>query len=319
MKVLIETPTWIGDCVMITPSIRNLIDCYKNIDITIIGPESTIQLLKRHPNVHSVYPIEKNTLKTIRFILSLDKDFDMFISYRSSLRTSIFKSFIKAPKKYQFNKNLFRSGHQVEKYSDFINSITGIKKIPRELELFNSQESLKVKPFKGQIMIGINPGAAFGSAKRWTKEGFINSSIRLSKFGQIVIFGGRNEIDLCNLIENALMESNVDNYRNLGGKTDIESLIAEISKLNLFITGDSGPMHIAAAFQIPTISIFGPTISQETSQWKNKFTKIIYKNLECQPCMKRSCPLKHHNCMELIKSDEVFEESLKLLGKININ
>jgi len=319
MKVLIETPTWIGDCVMITPSIRNLIDCYKNIDITIIGPELTIQLLKHHPNVNSVYPIEKNTLKIITFISSLKKDFDIFISYRSSLRTSIFKSFIKASKKYQFNKNLFRSGHQVEKYSDFINSITGIEKIPKKLELFNSQESLKVKSIKGQIMIGINPGAAFGSAKRWTKEGFIEISIRLSRYGQIIIFGGRSEIDLCNLIENALKDNNVDNYRNLGGKTDIDSLMIEISNLNLFITGDSGPMHIAAAFQIPTISIFGPTISQETSQWKNKFTKIINKNLECQPCMKRSCPLKHHNCMELIKSDEVFGESLKLLGKINVN
>ena len=319
MKVLIETPTWIGDCVMITPSFRNLIDCYKNIDITVIGPESTIQLLKHHPNVNSVYPIEKNTLKTIGFISSLKKNFDIFISFRSSLRTSIFKSFIKASKKYQFNKNLFRSGHQVEKYSDFINSITGIEKIPKKLELFNSQESLKVKHTKGQIMIGINPGAAFGSAKRWTREGFIETSIRLSRFGQIVIFGGRSEIDLCNLIENALKDNNVDNFRNLGGKTDIDSLMIEISNLNLFITGDSGPMHIAAAFQIPTISIFGPTISQETSQWKNKFTRIINKNLECQPCMKRSCPLKHHNCMELIKSDEVFEESLKLLGKINVN
>jgi len=319
MKVLIETPTWIGDCVMITPSIRNLIDCYKNTDITIIGPESTIQLFKYHPNVNSVYPIEKNTLKTIRFISSLKKDFDIFISYRSSLRTSIFKYFIKASKKYQFNKNLFRSGHQVEKYSDFINSITGIKKNPKKLELFKSQGSLEVKPINGQIKIGINPGAAFGSAKRWTKKGFFEISIRLSRYGQIIIFGGRSEIDICNLIENALKENNVDNYRNLGGKTDIDSLITEISNLNLFITGDSGPMHIAAAFQIPTISIFGPTISQETSQWKNEFTKIINKNLECQPCMKRSCPLKHHNCMELIKSDEVFEESLKLLGKVNIN
>ena len=73
----------------------------------------------------------------------------------------------------------------------------------------------------------------------------------------------------------------------------------------MFITGDSGPMHIAASFQIPTVSIFGPTRVEETSQWKNVQSVVVKKNLDCQPCMKRTCPLKHHNCMKLIKSDDV--------------
>ena len=77
--------------------------------------------------------------------------------------------------------------------------------------------------------------------------------------------------------------------------------------VNLFITGDSGPMHLSAAFKIPTISIFGPTNHHETSQWMNKKNIIVKKNLECQPCMKRTCPLKHHKCMRLIESSEVLE------------
>jgi len=78
-------------------------------------------------------------------------------------------------------------------------------------------------------------------------------------------------------------------------------------------------MHIAAAFKVPTVSIFGPTKHIETSQWKNEKSIIIKENLDCQPCMKRECPLKHHNCMELIKSEKVIKESLNLLGKIEIN
>ena len=85
----------------------------------------------------------------------------------------------------------------------------------------------------------------------------------------------------------------------------ISELVDFISKLDLFITGDSGPMHIAASFQIPTVSIFGSTKDQETSQWQNQNSKIAKKNLPCQPCMKRKCPLLHHNCMKMIESKDI--------------
>lgn len=64
-------------------------------------------------------------------------------------------------------------------------------------------------------------------------------------------------------------------------------------------------MHIAAAFDIPTVCIFGPTKLDETSQWLNNSSKVVSKNLECQPCMKRICPLNHHNCMVKIGTSEV--------------
>jgi heptosyltransferase-2 len=66
-------------------------------------------------------------------------------------------------------------------------------------------------------------------------------------------------------------------------------------------------MHVAAAFQVPTVAIFGPTKDDETSQWMNDKSVIVKKNLDCQPCMKRTCPLKHHNCMKLITSAKVID------------
>ena len=78
-----------------------------------------------------------------------------------------------------------------------------------------------------------------------------------------------------------------------------------MSQLSLLITGDSGPMHIAAGFQVPTIAIFGPTDDKETSQWMNNKSVIVKKNLSCQPCMKRTCPLIHHHCMELIEVKDI--------------
>ena len=96
------------------------------------------------------------------------------------------------------------------------------------------------------------------------------------------------------------------------GKTTISELTNYISNLDIFITGDSGPMHIAASLNIPTIALFGPTDPIETAQWKNPYSVIIKKDLECQPCMKRTCPLKHHNCMKLIEAREVIDSIAKV-------
>jgi heptosyltransferase-2 len=156
-------------------------------------------------------------------------------------------------------------------------------------------------------LLGINPGASYGSAKRWYPKEFAKVASELSNQYDIVIFGGPGEKDIALDIEKGLIEDGVSNYQNLAGITGITELINKISELNLFITGDSGPMHVAAAFQIPTVAIFGPTKDNETSQWMNDKSIIVKKNLDCQPCMKRTCPLGHHDCMNLIKAVDVLK------------
>ena len=154
-------------------------------------------------------------------------------------------------------------------------------------------------------LLGINPGASYGSAKRWYPKEFADVAINLSSQYDIIIFGGPDEKDIAKDIEKYLIEKGVDNYKNLAAKININELITQISNLDLFVTGDSGPMHLAAAFQVPTVAIFGPTNEKETSQWMNETSIIVKKNLDCQPCMKRTCPLHHHNCMALIKAKDV--------------
>ena len=139
------------------------------------------------------------------------------------------------------------------------------------------------------------------------------NKIELSDEFDIVVFGGKNEQNFAKEIEDYLTKSNIRNYLNLAGKTSISELTNYISKLDIFITGDSGPMHIAASLKIPTLALFGPTNPLETSQWKNPNSLIIKKNLDCQPCMKRTCPLKHHNCMKFIEAKEVINSISKVM------
>ena len=301
MKVLIELPTWLGDCVMATPAIENIVNFYNDVQITFIGSFVSIEAMKNHPKVVKTVVLNKKYGVLYKTVKDLDS-FDAFFSFRSSFRTKFLKFLLSSQNKYQFDKNKYINCHQVKKYNDFVNNSLNINTKPGKLKLYIQNQSLNVSQ---KPILGINPGASYGSAKRWYPQEFAKVASELSNQYDIVIFGGPSEIDIASDIEKALIEKSIDNYQNIAGNTTISELIERIANLSLFITGDSGPMHVAAAFNIPTVAIFGPTKDDETSQWMNEKSIIVKKNLDCQPCMKRTCPLQHHNCMNLIKAVDV--------------
>jgi len=306
MKLLIELPSWLGDTVMATPAIENLANFQNDVEITLIGSFVSIEALKNHPKVAKSVVLGKKYTSLVKLSKELGS-FDAFFTFRSSFRSIILKLLISAKKKHQFHKNKYQNRHQVNKYNDFINDSLNSNFPAGKLTLST------INPKTSTInIVGINPGASYGSAKRWYPEEFARVAIELSSKYSIIIFGGPEEVDIANDIEKTLIEKGVANYQNLAGKTSIGQLIDQISGLDLFITGDSGPMHVAAVFQVPTVAIYGPTRDDETSQWLNEKNNIVKKNLDCQPCMKRNCPLGHHNCMKLIKAVDVLG-AIKLL------
>ena len=315
MRVLIELPTWLGDAVMATPAIENLINFHKDSEVILIGSPISIEIFKNHPNISELHILNKNYFSLFNDARKFGK-FDIYLSFRSSIRSTLLKFFISSRYKYQYRRSVLQNCHQVEKYNHFINnsldedySVGQLIIHPKKLSKESSELIKKHKP-----LLGINPGASYGNAKRWYPKEFAKVAIKLSKQFDIILFGGDSEKDISMDIEKLLIEKGVTNFKNISGKTSISELIQYISNLDLFITGDSGPMHIAASFQVPSITIFGPTKDNETSQWMATRSIIVKKNLECQPCMKRVCPLKHHNCMKLIKANDVIEaiNSLKL-------
>ena len=299
MKILIELPTWLGDAVMVTPAIENIVNFYKDVDIIFIGSFVSIEVLKNHPKAIKTLVLDKKYTSLYKISRDLG-NFDAFYSFRSSVRSNFFKLLISAKKKHQFDKNKYQNYHQVEKYNDFINDSLLIDSTAGKLQIYGYNIAKSKKK-----ILGINPGASYGTAKCWYPQEFAKVARKLSSEYDIIIFGGPGETDIASDIEQVLIDCSVKNYKSLAGNTTITELINQISNLDLFITGDSGPMHIAAAFQVPTVAIFGPTKDAETSQWMNDKSTIVKKNLDCQPCMKRKCPLKHNNCMKLIKAGEV--------------
>ena len=300
-RVLIELPTWLGDCVMATPAIENIVNFDNDAQITFIGSFVAIESMKNHPKMVKTVVLDKKYGVLFKTAKDFGK-FDVFFSFRSSLRSKFLKFLISSDKKFQYDKNKYLNHHQVEKYNNFVNDSLSINLTAKKLQIYGYSTSKNKKK-----ILGINPGASYGSAKRWYPEEFAKVAGELSSQYDIVIFGGPGEKDIAMDIEKSLLEKGIDNYQNLAANTTIPELIDHISKLDLFITGDSGPMHVAAAFQVPTVAIFGPTKDDETSQWMNDKSIIVKKNLGCQPCMKRTCPLQHHECMKLITAVEVLD------------
>lgn len=310
--IFIELPTWLGDAVMTTPAIENIVNYYKNSELIIFGSFVSTKLFLNHPKVKRII-IDESKKSGFRYknLYSYGKNIgkvDIAFSFRKNFTTKFLFFFIDSDFKYIYKRyDSTKTKHQVIRYNEFIDNSLDIKTTPSDLKIYLPQHNKK--NIKSKPLLGINAGATYGSAKRWYPKEFANIAISLSDKYNIIIFGGKAEVDICNEIENELKNSNIRNYTNLAGKTSVEELIKNISNLDLFITNDSGPMHIAAAFKIKTVSIFGPTRYKETNQWNNPNEILIRKDLECSPCMKRVCPLKvdNHKCMKLITSKNVLE------------
>jgi len=309
VRILIELPTWLGDAVMTTPAIENIANFQNEIEITLIGSFISIEALKNHPKVVKTIVLDKKYTSLVKILRELGS-FDIFLSFRNSFRAKFLKLLISANSKHQFSKTKYQNRHQVEKYNDFINESLNTNFPAGKLLLHTINSTISTD----KLLLGINPGASYGSAKRWYPQEFSQVAAKLSSEFDIVIFGSLDEIDIAKDIEKLLIEKGVTNYKNFAGKTTISELINQISSLDLFITGDSGPMHVAAAFEVTTVAIFGPTRDDETSQWMNEKSIIVKKNLDCQPCMQQTCPLQHHNCMKLIKASDVFDLAKPLIN-----
>ena len=101
----------------------------------------------------------------------------------------------------------------------------------------------------------------------------------------------------------------------VGHDGDVLQLAAAISHCSVVVTNDSGPLHLATALAVPSVSIFGPTDPARTVI--PGASRVLQKPFACQPCYKRDCPLKHHRCMSEIAVEDVFNAAIGLFNEID--
>lgn len=163
--------------------------------------------------------------------------------------------------------------------------------------------------FEGPYVLA-SPGAAFGAAKLWPPERFAAAldEVAGSRGWEAVVVGGPGEEALT---EAVIAAANLPVHRLQADLAELRSLVAEAE---LLLVGDSGPRWIAAAFDVPCVSVLGPTSPEQTATSLEHARIVRLEGLECAPCLERRCPLGHHRCMKELAVEPVVAAASELLG-----
>ncbi len=340
MKIIIILPNWIGDVIMSLPFLEKSREVFKDAKIKILIKKDIYPLIEENCKTLNISPIfytKKNFISSLQLIKKLKKEnFDIGFILPRSYRMFLITLFSKVKKIYGYAdtiksffyfKSLKRdkkslSQHRVYYYLDILSLYKNFDyNIKPQLKINDknkiwADEFLKKYQINNKIIIGINPGATYGEAKCWKKDNYlilINKLKSIKNNFYFIVFGGKDNISYNSVFDN------IKNCLNLTGKLTIDKSAALIDKCNIFITNDTGPMHIADALNIDIIAIFGPTDPNETPPF-TKRDYLLYKKLSCSPCKKRECPENTNKCMELITVDKVVEcvkKILKIKGASN--
>jgi heptosyltransferase-2 len=333
-KILIRGPNWIGDAVMCTPALAELRSGFPHAQMTLLVNSTIAELLRENPHLDHIWIYDRAGRHRDlmgKFNLSQEiarESFDMAVLFQNAFEAALLARLARIPIRYGYPTDgrgfLLTahaplpkgSCHQVDYYLRLLRplGINGsskklyLKTTPQEDEA--TREYLRSQGIHdAESVVGINPGATYGAAKRWSTERYASLADRMieSLKAKVLILGGPGEEKLGHAISAQMKNTALV----LSGRLTVRELMTAIKQCNLLITNDSGPMHIAAAFEVPLVAIFGPTDPQTTSPLGDQ-SLLLRKPVECSPCLLRKCPIDHR-CMARITVEEVFVAAEKQL------
>jgi heptosyltransferase-2 len=336
-KIIVKSVNWVGDAIMTTPTIRRLRQGFPQARIAIIARPAVAPVFENNPDVDEVWREEAANGGGLRgarreLIDRLRREqFDLGLALPNSFGAAhlLWAGGVRRRVGYARDlRSLFLtdrvpctrtilSCHQVEYYLNLLHCILNVDDEPRELilELDDAVKSrvdalLEERGVGSEErLIGINPGAFYGTAKRWLPERFAETADRLARSsgGRIVLNGSAAERETAEEIARMCEAPAV----NLAGVLSLTEAVALIDRCAIFITNDSGGMHLAAARNAPTVAIFGSTDWRTTYPY-SPAARLVRHDTSCAPCLLRECPIDHR-CMTRVTVDEVVAAAEELL------
>jgi len=332
-NIVVKGLNWIGDAVISSPFFESLKLGRPDIRITVICRKWVAEVYKNNKFIDEIIELNDKTEKLQLMKLLRSRKFEEGILLPKSLSSALLFKLGGVNKLYGYSAQFRRpllfkylnitdeilNKHQVFLYLELAYLCGGQKLANPRIFLDTHSEYDNAVSSKwltaDKKYFGINSGAAFGPAKRWLPEYFAETITAIySEYGYIpVLFGASNEKQIGELILNNL-NPEIPTL-NLIGKTNLQELFSCIKHCSVFLTNDSGPMHIAAALGVPTVAIFGSTNDITTGPFSNN--AIVLKSSEpCAPCIKRHCAYNTYACMKNIKPSDAVD---KLKHIINIS
>jgi heptosyltransferase-2 len=207
--------------------------------------------------------------------------------------------------------------HEVEYYLCLLDGLGIPRPVPAVLKLAVTEKEREAMAERlaslgidrGAPIVAINPGATYGSAKRWYPERFaaVADSLAEEWGARVVVVGSAAEAPLAGEIEAAARRG----VANMAGKTTVREMMAFLSLSSFIVANDSGPMHIGAALGVPLVAIFGPTDWRRTSPWTDR-ARVVRVDVDCSPCRLRTCD-RAHECMLGVTPEMVVDAARQLL------
>lgn len=331
---MVRTANWVGDAVMTLPAMTAVRETYPEAYIVVVANPLVAQLLENHPACDEIIIFNKKTehagiLGMLKFTAILRRQkFDCAILFQYAIEAALMSFLAGIPRRVGFTTDgrrfllthpvpfseVEKTIHQADAFLRIVNyyGIEASKKV-QELALLEKEQQWAKEHLPDGPVVVINPGAAYGAAKRWYPERFAAvGDLLAQEYGMTsVLTGGPGEVEIGRDIESA-MQSPVLNFI---GKTSVRQMMSLIDAASLMITNDSGPMHVGAAFKVPIVAVFGPTNHTTTSPFTDDY-RIVRNNVECSPCMLRECPIDHR-CMDRVTVDDVMKAVRSFLLEIS--
>ncbi|MAW48539.1 MAG: lipopolysaccharide heptosyltransferase II [Gammaproteobacteria bacterium] len=323
-KLLIIPQNWLGDIVMSQTLLKKIKSNNPKTSIDILVNSSLKNLVERMPEINKVIILDCNhrelgLFKRLRLAKEIKKSsYDRSIVLSRSLKSSLIPYFAKIPIRTgelgelryllindlkEFSKESRRktASRYISMYSDNNEKLSenyypSLDSNSENIKNLSEKYDLK----KDKKVIIFAPGAAFGPSKMWPVNKFRELGKKLNNDFKILILGSNNEKSIGNdIVTNK-------NMINLCGKTSIADAVDLMHISKFCVSNDSGLMHLAAATNTKSISIYGSTSPDFTPPLtKNK--DIHYKGMSCSPCFEKKCKYGHYNCLVDIHSDDVFK------------
>lgn len=337
-KILVRAPNWIGDAVISLPAVSSLKRLFPEAEISVLTRKRAIPVFENNPDIKETIVYDEVLHKGIRGRLKLAgelsaRGFDTAVLFQNAFDAALIAFLARIPERIGYARDLrtflltkpvkvadeIKRKHQVFYYLNIVNEmgkLLSADPIPAihisEDEKLWADAFLREKGILGKMLAGASPGASYGRAKRWMPERFAETlNIIAKRHGAVpLIFGGPEDKPVCNEVAGKVEGQ----YFDLSGKITLRQFIAIASRVNIFITNDSGPMHITAALGTPTVAVFGSTDTTLTGPL-GRNVKVVTKNIDCSPCFRRECRYGHYKCLEAITPAEVLEKAEILLNR----
>jgi heptosyltransferase-2 len=333
MRILIRATNWLGDAVMSLPAIRAVRENYRSSEITLLAKRSVADIYACESTVDKVIIYAANRWRTAKALA--ERKFHMGILFPNSFDSALVLRLARIPQIIGYDTD-FRglllshpvrppqwkgSVHERFYYLELLQEarlIDGYHHADVPIRMDRSEEAAEEgrRAFAGQgihlPVIGVSPGAAFGSAKCWLPDRFAESAAGLAtqRGGTVVLFGSAGDAAACSSVEQALKSYSVP-VVNLAGQTTLRQFIDMAAACSVYLTNDSGSMHVASALGVPTVAIFGAT-NPKTTGPAGPFNAIVQEKVDCSPCFKRVCPIDHR-CMTRVAASRVYEAAASLV------